>query len=544
MNPVEFTVPGVAGRFRVNAAGGVEVNQNGAWVAVNTGTLAPQARAAVQGAAQTALTQSAGVNPTPGQPAAQPAAPAAPANPVRTPYIAPPPASASAAIQSASRAAQAAETNLINARQRYDNAAAQYDTHVNLNQNVDPLVVNAITGTFNEAQAALAKAEEDWASANRNLASAYAAEPGNEAQATYYAAQAELAKAQADALKAKTPQERAESQAAIAKAQAEAARISAEISTLIPAQAANLQAQSAEAGARIASGLFQAQAAAQQGQAQLAGAQAGQVRAETEQLLPANVRNILAQAGYTEAQIRQIQQNMRRPAQITQGLDQPNLLWQDPQSGQVSATPNPNDPGRANIRLIQNEYDALDTIQGMIEKRQMSPQEGQVYMDAIRRQTQAALSGTTPWQQTLERNRYTEAGGRIGADILNNRVANANSLASNIMSGLSQGAMNMTRPFDFAGLNPFAMAGGFVNQMGGGQGVADTATSLVQGLRNMGADGLPNFPPGTMVVNLPYGPQGGPAPGPAAAAAAPAPAQAGPWVLPPNRQRAGGIQWG
>jgi hypothetical protein len=132
-------------------------------------------------------------------------------------------------------------------------------------------------------------------------------------------------------------------------------------------------------------------------------------------------------------------------------------------------------------------------------------------MDSIRAQSQAAIAGTTPFQQTQERNRFKETGAGIGRDILNNRMQNASSLASSLTSGMMTGARGMTRPFDFSGIDPFAMAGGFATQQSGGQGIIDLAMQLIQGVgdRGMGQDGLPNQPPGTNVVSVPYGQGGG-----------------------------------
>lgn len=394
---------------------------------------------------------------------------------------------------SAEAALQTAETNLRNTRIRYDNAAAQRDEAVSGEYtSSDTLVQDAIIATFNEAGAALAKAEEQYAVASRQLAVTYANIAGRaqtpeqaaerRAQAQYHAAQANLANAQAQALKAKQPEDKAEAQAAVAKAQAEAQRVAAEVSQLIPAQAANLNASAQEAAARVST-LFPAQAAQAQAGAQLASAQAGQVAAETQNLLPATVRNTLAQAGYTEAQIAKIEQDMRLPRQVTGPVEGPSLAFQDPQTGAVTGQKDPRYVN-PNTLLLQNQYDTLQTIQGMIERNQMSPQEGQTYMDAIRAQGEAAIQGTSLWNKTLERNRQKEAQAGIGRDMLQNRMANATSLANNLSSGLMEGAGKLTRSFDFSGINPFAMAGDFATQMGGGPEVFNTSASLIQGLQS------------------------------------------------------------
>lgn len=425
----------------------------------------------------------------------------------RPPLVGAPPPGASEAIKAATKAAEQSAQNLANVRGRYNNAAAQYDNHVNMTDTPDPLVSNAVAATFNEAQAALAKAEDDWATANRNLASAYAAEPGMQAQAKLYAAQSELASAEASVLRAKSTAETQKAWAEVSKARADAGRIASEISTLIPAQAASLNAQAEESNARVSSGIFRAQTERERAAADLTRAQAAGTRAETADLLPANVKNILAQAGYTEAQVRVLEQSLARPTQITQGLDRPNLAFQDPATGQVSGQRNPayTNP---NTQLLQNEYDTLSTIQGMMERNQISPQEGQSYMDSIRAQSQAALAGTTPFQQAQERNRYTEAAAGIGRDLLNNRVNNATSLANSLQQGLFGVAQTMTRPVDFSGIDPYMMSAFAAQEMGGGQQITDTAKQLVYGLSQKAPDGLPNWPPGTHVVSVP-GPGGG-----------------------------------
>jgi len=409
--------------------------------------------------------------------------------------------------------------------QRYNNAAAQYD-YVFRTSPDDPDQITAVTRLLSDAATALAQAEENWAKANLQVANAFQSaasraetpsqKADREAQARLYDAQASLARANANALSAKTPIDLKTSQAELERAQAEVARAGAEVSQLIPAQAANLTAQAQEAAAR-ASTLIPVQAALTQAQAGLTGAQAAQAGAataqqvaETTQLLPAQVRNTLAQAGYTEAQMQNIEQGLKRPIQITQGLDQRNLAFMNPQTGQVTGQENPAYQS-AQAQLLQNQYDAIDQVRGLMERGQMSPAEAESYMGSLRAQTQAALRGATPFQEQQERARMDESRAGIGRDILNNRLAYGTNLATSLTSGLFNAAQNFTQPFDFSKIDPFALATGFVNQLGGGEQVGATSSALINALTGglqagpndavgqMAPDGLMNLPPGTSV---------------------------------------------
>lgn len=402
-----------------------------------------------------------------------------------------------------------------------------------------------------------------------------------EAQAAYHQAQAQLAKASATALAAKTPTEIATAQAELAQANANILKIGAEIGQLIPAQAANLFASAAEAGARsqeavaratqlipaqtaltqaqtgqvqaetgatqATTGLTQAQTGlvgAQTGTAQaqtglvgaqtglaqaqtgLTGAQTAQIGAEIGTKLPAEVRNTLAQAGYTEAQIRALEQQMAQPRQLTQGLENPQLAFQGPpgaggEPGPVYGVRNPAYTP-AGLQAIQNEYDTIDTIKGMMEKGQMSPGEADQYMNAIREQTAAAMRGTTPFQEAQQRQRYAAEAGGIGRDLLMNRVAQGTSLSSSLAQGLLSAAPQLTRPFNFQGFDPLAMAREQVTALGGGQDVYDTAARLIQGLAAGGA-GAGSQPAFVSARNVPTPRPGLPAATSVAATPAPAP---------------------
>lgn len=404
-------------------------------------------------------------------------------------------------VVTANQALQSALQNLNAARDRYNNAAVQRDQSLagGYTTSADVAgsdVTKAVLQQFTVATDALAKAEQDYSRANQQLAIAYqnaasrAETPEQrqqrQAQSRLYDAQAKLAQAEADNYGAKTQADRQTSQAALINAQANAQKTASEIQTLLPAQAASLNSQALEASAR-ASHLIPAQANAANAQAGLAGAQTQQVQAETQQLLPAQVKQILAATGYNEAQIKVIEQSLTRPTQIQAPPDQPNLAFQNPQTGDVSFIKNQNYRS-AQAQLLQNQQDALDTIQGLLEKRLMSPAEATAYMDSVRNQTQAALRGTTPYQETLERNRSQEARAGIGRDILQNRLSSGTQLANSLTSTLLEAASKINVPgFDFSGMAPFAWSQQLTNQLGGGQQVADTAANLISGLGGPGS---------------------------------------------------------
>src|SRR5207247_576536 len=117
-----------------------------------------------------------------------------------------------------------------------------------------------ISANFNDSGGALAKAEEQYALAWRQMATTYANIAGRQktpedkalanAQASNAAAQAQLARSQSNLLLAKTPLEFQTAQAELLKAQNDATRVSAETQQLIPAQSANLNASANEANQR------------------------------------------------------------------------------------------------------------------------------------------------------------------------------------------------------------------------------------------------------------------------------------------------------
>jgi hypothetical protein len=200
-----------------------------------------------------------------------------------------------------------------------------------------------------------------------------------------------------------------------------------------------------------------------------------------------------------------------KPTQITSGLDQPYFVFTNPDDQSISTSRNPAYRAPA-AQLFDNMYSALTDIQGLMEKGQMSPAEGQTYMDSIKAQTQSALRGTTPFAEAQQRQNYIRDAASTGRDILTNRVAQSSALAQALINSIKPRGEN----FDFSKLDPFALAKGFVNDVGGGQGVADTSSALVQSLlggvqqgvqmNQLAPDGLPMVTmPGDPRVAVRYG---------------------------------------
>lgn len=133
-------------------------------------------------------------------------------------------------------------------------------------------------------------------------------------------------------------------------------------------------------------------------------------------------------------------------------------------------------------RMLQDYYDSVRQIQGMIERGDMTPAEADAYMERFRANMEAALRGTTPFEQQRAQEQEKRQRAEIGRDILNQRLTTGTSLATSLLSGFQQAL-----PYLGAGLprgetltfDPFAIARSFTTEMQGGQEVGDLARALL-----------------------------------------------------------------
>lgn len=185
------------------------------------------------------------------------------------------------------------------------------------------------------------------------------------------------------------------------------------------------------------------------------------------------------------------------PGLITQNLDKP-FLGVQPGPGEAM-TPVPNPAYRPpQVQAAQELYDSIDQIQGMIEQRRMTPTEGGAYMRALVEAHQAAVRGTTPFQEAQHRDQEARLRGDIGRGVLNERLAKGTQAMQDITKSLG----TATKPFTFGPRGITGAAEDVVNRLGGGPEVGTAAQSLLLGAmpQNMQPKG-----PGPLVTGLEQG---------------------------------------
>ncbi len=189
--------------------------------------------------------------------------------------------------------------------------------------------------------------------------------------------------------------------------------------------------------------------------------------------------------------------------------------------------------------LLQQQFESINQLQGMLERNEITPAEAETYMGQIKAQTQAALAGTTIFQQQQAEREYEQARRSTGANLLNTRLTTGAGMAQSLLSG-ALGAYGKLYPGTGAPpmMDPLAMAQAFTMQMGGGQEVSDFAKSMLLGAGGgPGAPGAGQFPSTREAVLAMYPELAGGQPMAAPVApigpAAPAPAMPAPGPVPP-----------
>ena len=147
-------------------------------------------------------------------------------------------------------------------------------------------------------------------------------------------------------------------------------------------------------------------------------------------------------------------------------------------------------------KLMQDRITTIAEIRGMIERGDMTPEEGDTYMTAFDEYIKAQLKGATPFQIKQNEQQETRQRAEIGKDILNQRMQSAGAVANTLISGFHQSLPYLgagVAPGQTVNFDPFAMAGQFVNQTGGGPEMGELAQGLVKGLQPGGAPAGPNL---------------------------------------------------
>jgi hypothetical protein len=169
-----------------------------------------------------------------------------------------------------------------------------------------------------------------------------------------------------------------------------------------------------------------------------------------------------------------------KPAPVPGGGTRPNITFLDPETGQLTSQP---DPGytSATQQRAQDLYLSIEDIRGRMTRGEMTPADGEKYITALRQNFEAALRGTTPYQEYLDRQTREQTRMTSGQSLLNQRVASGSGLAESLLNSAVGivGNKNFMDPSAVAGLSIFQGARDYVTDLGGGQGVYDAASGAV-----------------------------------------------------------------
>jgi hypothetical protein len=137
----------------------------------------------------------------------------------------------------------------------------------------------------------------------------------------------------------------------------------------------------------------------------------------------------------------------------------------------------------AGVKAIQDMYDSIGTVQGMMESGKMSPAEASAYMDAFKQNLMASMQGTTPWQMKEGEQDEERQRADIGRALLNQRVSSGSGVAQSLIGLLGSVGGKLMAPPGSIKFDPFAMAEGFTDRLGGGAETSELAKSLLGQLR-------------------------------------------------------------
>lgn len=180
---------------------------------------------------------------------------------------------------------------------------------------------------------------------------------------------------------------------------------------------------------------------------------------------------------YPDGTVKQLfgKPNRLTPIQSPSKTD-PYLVFQD-ENGNVVTKANPvYDPSspealKAQRELmgpqqlaLQNHLKMIADVQQQIASGQLTPEEGDRYVDAAKSYTDAVMQGTTPWQQKQEKQRRTESERSDALTALNQRLQSGASLANSFVSNAVQGAAHAFKPAGGFNLDPGGFAQGIVDR--------------------------------------------------------------------------------
>lgn len=176
-----------------------------------------------------------------------------------------------------------------------------------------------------------------------------------------------------------------------------------------------------------------------------------------------------------------------KPTQVPQLLsgqkpDQQQFVQQDPATGALSAVQNPIYQPEA-IKQWQQLQDGITAIEGMWTRGEINPTQAQQYKTALQKNFDAALRGTTPYQEYQDQQARQQQRMQSGQSLLNQRVVAGSGLAQSLLGSAVGivGNKNFMDPSAVAGLSIFQGAQDYATGLGGGQGVYDAAAGAVKG---------------------------------------------------------------
>jgi hypothetical protein len=203
-----------------------------------------------------------------------------------------------------------------------------------------------------------------------------------------------------------------------------------------------------------------------------------------------------------------------QPSEVS-GQNGPTILQKMP-DGSYRTVPNP--AYQSKFQQSLSDYqNGISTLESQLARGEISVDDANSYKDALRKNFDAALQGTTPYDQYKDQQARQQQRMQSGQSLLNQRVASGSGLAQSLLSqavGIV-GNKNFMDPSAVAGFSPFAGAADYVTQLGGGPDVYsqaanavkaglgdDPATALLNAATGIGAGAQPAAP-GAGAASLP-----------------------------------------
>jgi hypothetical protein len=159
---------------------------------------------------------------------------------------------------------------------------------------------------------------------------------------------------------------------------------------------------------------------------------------------------------------------------------QKEFIQQDPETGALTAVDSPIYKP-AGAQKLQEYLDSINQIEGMLTRGEIDIPTATSYKGALKANLDAALRGTTPYQEHQDREARKQARMQSGAGLLNQRVTSGSGLAQSLLNSAVGivGNPNFMDPSAVAGFSPFTGAFDYVTALGGGPGVYDAAAGAV-----------------------------------------------------------------